>query len=339
VRADVLEFCERLRDRDGRCGAYRMAPRARCDLYASCDVAIMRTIMGEDLSQSLAAAQRAEWCDHINSFGRHHFGERGDGSYGDTMGHSTLHANGMVIGALGVLGGRQAYRISLYDDFADAGRVTPWLESLDWRRAWRASHLFWGGVHCFSCSARATMPWLEATFAWLNANLDPRTGWWRAGTDFEDRHQGLGGAAHLWPLYEHHGRKFPLPERVIDSVLALQLPNGSWLEQRNADERHHVMHYLELDALYALGLMRRFSPDYRRDDIVAAAERYGALVQDYYDHHAHELFAQHPHAVLAAVSVFGALQRLLPDVFVDDVAWSGIFSDRRLYRTRAVERL
>ncbi|HVU25690.1 MAG TPA: hypothetical protein VHE13_16285 [Opitutus sp.] len=339
VRADVLEYCERLRDRDGRCGAYRMAPRARCDLYASCDVAIMRTIMGEDLRTTVAVADRMEWSDHINSFARHDFGTAGDGSYGDTMGHSPLHANGMVIGALGVLGGWQAHPVRLYDDFAAPGRVGPWLESLDWRCAWRASHLFWGGVHCFSCSVQATLAWLEATFAWLNANLDPRTGWWRAGTAFADRHQGLGGAAHLLPLYEHHGWEFPLPERVIDSVLALQQPRGSWLEPRNADEHRHVMHYLELDALYALVLMRRFAPGYRRADIAAAAARYGALVGDYYARHAKELFALHPHLVLAAVGVFGGLQRLLPEMFVDDVGWTDIFSDRRFYRTCAVERL
>ncbi|HWA88013.1 MAG TPA: hypothetical protein VG710_17425 [Opitutus sp.] len=339
VRDDVLEFCARRRDRDGRCGAYRMAPRERCDLYSSCDVAIMRTIMGEDLRATLPAAQRMEWCEHINSFARHDFGEAGDGSYGDTMGHSALHANGMVIGALGVLEGWQAHPVRLYDDFAPAERIGPWLDSLDWRCAWRTSHLFWGGVHCFSRSVRATMEWLEAAFAWLNRNLDVATGWWRAGTAFADRHQGLGGAAHLWPLYEHHGWEFPMPERVIDSVLALQRPGGSWLEPRPAGERRHVMHYLELDALYGLALMRRFAPDYRRADIAAAAERYGRLVRNYYERHAGELYTQHPHVVLAAVGVFGALQRLLPDVFTDAMAWTGIFSDRRFYRTCAVERL
>ena len=32
-------------------------------------------------------------------------------------------------------------------------------------------------------------------------------------------------------MYEHHGRAFPYPERVIDSVLALQLRNGRWLDR------------------------------------------------------------------------------------------------------------
>jgi hypothetical protein len=339
VRADVLDYCERLRDRDGRCGAYRLAPRARCDLYASCDIALLRTIMGENLATALTAAQRAAWCDHINSFARHDFGRPADGSYSDTMGHSPLHANGMVIGALGVLGGRQPYPVQLYAAFDRPETVGPWLASLDWSGAWRTSHLFWGGVHCFSFSARAGADWLTAAFAWLEANLDPATGWWRAGTPHADRHQGLGGAAHLLPLFAHHGRRFPFPERVIDSVLGMQLPDGRWLDARDGPERLHVMHYLELDALYALVLMRQFNPDYRRDDLTAAARRYGDLVRRYYAGHAAELYSLHPHLVLAAVGAFGGLQQLLPDEFVDDVSWSDIFSDRRFYRTRDVEQL
>ena len=49
-------------------------------------------------------------------------------------------------------------------------------------------------------------------------------------------------------MYEHHGRDFPQPERLIDSVVELQLPNGRWLDRPGP----HAMHYLELDALYAL---------------------------------------------------------------------------------------
>lgn len=339
VRSDLWAYCERLRDRDGRYGAYRAGSRLRCDLYASCDIAILRTVMGENLGATLTAAERVEWCDHINSFARHEFGCAADGAYEDTLGHSPLHANGMVIGALGVLGGRQAYPVQLYACFDRPDTIGPWLDSLDWSRAWRTSHLFWGGVHCFSFSERAGAAWLQAVFAWLEANLDPASGWWRESVPHADRHQALGGAAHLLPLFEHHGRRFPYPERVIDSVLALQLPDGRWLHPHDRTERVHAMHYLELDALYALALMRKLAPDHRPDDIRSAARRYGDLVRRYYDAQAGELYSLHPHQVLAAAGVFGGLQQLLPDEFVDDVVWTDIFSDRRFYRTRDVERL
>ena len=64
--------------------------------------------------------------------------------------------------------------------------------------------------------------------------------------------------------------------------------------------------------------------------------RYGALAKVYYRDHRAALFSLHPHFVLSAVSTFGLLQQLLPDEFVDDRAWTDIFSDRQLYRTREV---
>jgi hypothetical protein len=318
VRADVLEFC---------------ALRQESDLYGSCDIAHMRTVMGEDLQATVPAARRAEWCGFINSFADP------DGGYRDRLGHSALHANGMVIGALGALGGRQPHPVRLYDEFDRPETVGPWLGTLAWEKAWSTSHAFWGGVHCFSFSARATPEWLDAAFTWLDANLDPETGWWRRGVPHQDRHQGLGGAVHLLPLYEHHHRPFPYPERVIDSVLALQLPDGSWLAPGDRSARLHVMSYLELDALYALILMRREAPGYREAEILAAARRYGRLARTYYARHAAELYALHPHYVLAAVGTFGGLQQLLPDEFRDTATWTDIFSDRRLYRTARVEQL
>lgn len=47
-------------------------------------------------------------------------------------------------------------------------------------------------------------------------------------------------------MYEHHGRPFPAPERVIDTTLALQRPDGKWRD----DESRPPLSYLELDALY-----------------------------------------------------------------------------------------
>lgn len=333
VRCDVLEHCESLRDTEVPFGAYREAPQGRCDLYSSCDVALIMAIMGESPLETLSSAQRAEWIGFINSFVA--TGNPPDGSYTDRMGQSLLHANGMVIGALGVLGGQMPHPVSLYEAFDRPEKVGPWLDSLDWNHAWPQSHAFWGGIHCFSMSGCASDEWLAAVFEWLDANMD-QSGWWRAGTPHADGNQGLGGAAHLFPLYEHHNRRFPEPERMIDSVLEMQLPDGSWLGVTYRQDPVHVMNYLDLDALYALVLMGKYAPGYRQDDIIASARRYGELAKAYYRDHRAALFSLHPHFVLSAVGTFGLLQQLLPDEFVDDRAWTDIFSDRQLYRTREV---
>jgi hypothetical protein len=329
VKEDMNQYCDRLLDREGPYGCYRTARGARPDLYASCDIAQIRAIMGENLAD-LPEEKRTEWIDHINSFVDLYYK---DGRYSDTHAHSLLHANGMVIGALSVLGGKQQLPVRLYDDFNTVEKVEPWLEQIDWVNQWRASHLFWGGMHVFSFSKHCSSAWRDVVFAWLDRNLDEQTGWWRKNVPHGNRHQPLGGSVHIIPLYQHHGRMFPYPERVIDSVLALQLPSGSWLKTDSI----HVMSYLELDALYALLYMRELAPGYREGEVNDAAVRYGRLVEAYYRSKKEQLFALHPHQVLAAVGTFGLLQALLPEQYVDDIRWSDIFSDVRFYDTASVE--
>ncbi|HEV7347360.1 hypothetical protein [Telluribacter sp.] len=314
-------------------GAYGTTSSQEVDLYASCDVAIARHIMGEALAETLTEDQKQQWIDYINSYQAPE-----DGSYTARFGHSKLHANGMVIGALGVLGGRQRYPVRLYDAFDTVEEAVPWLEQIDWAKQWSASHLFWGGIHCYSLSSACTVAWREAVFAWLNKNLDGKTGWWRKGTTYTDRHQPLGGSVHILPMYQHHDRAFLYPERVIDSVLALQLPNGRWLDRPNPKvKRQHVMHYLELDALYALQYMGTLAPGYRTKEIGKAVHHYADMVVNYWNDPQSDWQNQHPHQILSMVGTFGLLQKLLPERFVDTTPWTDIFSDIRLYDTSAVE--
>lgn len=333
IKADVLAYCEAVRDKGGPYGCYRGGPRKRPDLYASSDVAQMRAIMGEDLRHSLDELQRGEWIDHINSFVDRRPNRPGDGSYFDTHGHSSLHANGMVICALGPLGGRQILPVRLYDEFSTSKKAITWLENVDRSHQWQASHLFWGGAIPFSFSRRCPPDWCDQVFAWLDRNLDPETGWWRRGTPHADRHQPLGGSVHILPLYQHHGRRFPYPERVIDSVLALQLENGRWLATKDI----HLMGYLELDALYALEYMGSLAPNYRRTDLRDSIRRYVRIVAQYYSDKRAALFSLHPHLVLAAVGTFGLLHRLAPNEVIGNSKWTDIFSDPRFYRTQDVE--
>ncbi|HML45536.1 MAG TPA: hypothetical protein PKE04_02150 [Clostridia bacterium] len=244
-----------------------------------------------------------------------------------------MHANGMVIGALGALGGRQKYPCRLYDDFRRPEQITAWLERIDWVRQWSASHWFWGGMLCYSFSKSCTQEWKDAVRQWLLDNSDEATGYWRKGVVPGDRHQALGGFVHIVPIFEHQGWAHPYLERAVDSVLALQLPDGPWFSGKAV----FCATYLDLDALYVLAYAQRTMPDYRGTDIRLACRRYlSAILRDYASH-GDALYGQHPHHILAAVGVFGLLQQLLPDMVRDDRAWTDIFSDRRFYQTEAVE--
>ncbi len=323
IRHQVLAYTESLQVPGKPLGWYfdHESATTAPSLYASCDVAFMRTVMGEDLQKMLTPEQRQGWIEHINSFAQP------DGTYGpDRKKHSPEHGNGMVIGTLGVLGGRQKYPVRLYDRFDSPEEIGPWLEKIDWYRQWGGSHLFWGGMHCYSMSSRCTEQWRKAMFDWLDANLDPRTGWWRKGVPHFKPWEPVAGGAHIWPCYQHNHRRFPYPERVIDGILAMQRPDGSWLVYGN---------YMELDALYGLVYMSSLVPSYRRADILEAARRHGAgWVRNWPG-----FLARKPdlHVLLGAVGVFGLLQQLLPEDFVDTATWTDIFSDLRFYQTAKVE--
>lgn len=328
VRDDALAYLESIRDKDGPYGCYRRGPGRRPDLYCSIDAALMRAMMGEDLAL-LPEQQRREWIDHINSYQN-----PADGRYTDTWNHAPLHANGLAIGALAFLKGTQQHRVSLYDPFADEKKVVPWLENLDWRRIWSQSHLFWGGVIHFSFSRRCKPAFRDAVAGWLTENLDEATGWWRKGAGWTDERQPLGGAAHIWPFFQHHNLPFPYPERVIDSVLALQKPSGRWMNQPDDEPAG----YYEYDALYALEYMRSMAPGHRSDDIGAACGRFADFLSGRYQAHVSAFPKMHPHSIRPIIGCFSFLQRLCPDRFHDVVAWTDVFTNPLVYRTDLVEK-
>jgi hypothetical protein len=208
------------------------------DFYTLADWGITRTIMGEDLRR-LPDGERLPWLARMTAMQ-----DPADGSFPQFSHHSKLHGNGTAVGGIGALGGTFRHPVRLYEPFAGTERVAAWLDgAIDWSKQWSASHLFWGGMHCFACSAQAHAPWTDAVITWLDREADPATGWWRRGVAHADRHQPLGGAVHILPIYQHLGRRFPYIERTVDSTLALQLPGGNWLQGRDDG-----ITYLELDA-------------------------------------------------------------------------------------------
>ena len=326
VRKEIMAHIESLQVQGKPYGCYRSRKGGEPDLYAACDAAIIRTIMAEDLKTSLTDKQRKEWINYINSFASE------GGVYGPALrGHSDLHANGMVIGALGPLGGKQKYIVRLYNDFDTVDKIGPWLENIDWRNLWGGSHLFWGGMHCYSLSSQCTQEWRKKAFEWLDANLDEQTGWWRKGIPHAMPNrpgiEGLGGGAHIWPIYQHHNHPFPYPKRTIDSILAMQRKNGCWLEP--------FSNYMNLDALYGLAYMKSQAPGYREKDIASAVTKYGKLVMEKYP----SFIPSNPslHNILSVVGILGLLNQMDPQTFRDSIKWTDIFSDIRLYQIEAVE--
>ena len=225
VRKDMMNYIEKeLQGTDKPYGYYRQYPAdgEKYGLYGTLDISLIRTIMGEDFHSSLTNKQRKEWIDFINSFALE------DGTYSSDW-HNPTHRNGMVISALGPLGGKQIYPNTLYNEFNTVDKLIPYLDNeVDWAQLWGGSLQIWGGIIPYSLSKQSTKKWRNATFNYLNENLDPNTGWWRIGVKHTDNFQPVGGGAHMWPIYQLHNKPFPYPEKVIDGILALQLEDRTW---------------------------------------------------------------------------------------------------------------
>ena len=324
VRPSINNYFELLRFQNQPYGVYRMTPSSgTASNYATLDAAISRTIMGENFQTSLTAQQRTEWIGHIQSFARP------DGTYSDTYGHNQLHANGMTISGLGPLGGKQQYPAGpLYAPFDTVAEATVYLDTqINWSNQWGESHKFWGGLDMFSHSSAAPTGWTDAVFTWLDAGVDPVTGWFKNPSSNTN---GLGGGAHIWPIYEQFGHAFPQPERVIDTVLSMQNAAGNFAGAGFGS-------YMNLDALYALRFMRDQAPGYRTAEINSAVELHGQWMKNGLSAFLGGNPAAHP--VLAVAGDFGLLNQLAPTLFPDSTGahWSDIFTDPKLYQTAAVE--
>ncbi len=324
IEAQIRQQFDALHMPERAFGCYAAGAGQEPDSYTSLDVVLSRVIMGEDFHETLRTEEREAWCAYINSFAQE------DGTY-TCWNHSPQHANGMVIGALGPLGGKQLRAVSLYDEFNTPEKVGPWLETIDWSKQWSASHLFWGGMHCFAMSDDCDDAWRDAVFNWLDAELDPQTGWWRKGVAHSDRHQPLGGSVHIIPIYQHLGCAFPYPQQLVDSCLNLQMDNACWLAKHTTN-----LSYLELDALYVFAFCRQIIPDYRRKDVEVAVERYGNHAEAVWKQRSQEIVNAHPHHILAAVGIFGLLNQLNPQRWTHEKQWTDIFSDPRLYMVKEV---
>lgn len=333
VRDYIYNYYDKLLDKDGPYGCYREEKGGRTTLFASVEAAMRRTIIGEDLQISLTKKQRQQWIDLINSYAYQPYGKTPDGSYSDGFysrnknGHF-LWMNSKIIAALGILGGKQKFPVTFYNEFNTKEKLIDWLERYNWKWQFLSAHFFQGGITYYSFSKKCSSEWRESVFIWLNNNLDEKTGFWTKGLKPGNHYQQLGGSALLLPLYQHHNRIFPYPERLIDSILNFQFPSGRWFNVKH----RHDMNFLEYDVLYTLHYLSSLVPNYRKDDIKRAVQKYSDLVLKFWPNRG-ETFKLDKWFM----GIFAILQKMNPDKFYDDVTWTDRFGDKRFFQTDKVE--
>jgi hypothetical protein len=251
------------------------------DLYGSADMAYLLWTMGE-LEERTTAEGRAQWAALLQSC---QDPETGWFSRGNETPHFKEHATAYATGALALLGARPLH------PFRWAARITSseaqtdkWLSGIWWDEVWVGSHQGGGVAASLIMTGEAPDEWFEWYFRWLDREANPRTGLWQRAfyNRFTERPtmQDMGGAAHFWWIYQQRGRPMPYPERVIDTVLALQLESGLWDRKLVKGDFPYCINLDAVNGLKGAWLeLRGQGEEYRTRDIMNALDRYLARCQ------------------------------------------------------------
>jgi len=246
------------------------------DIYGSADMVYVLYILNL-LDERTTPEGRKEWAAFLQScqdpktgwFTIHH-----------STAHFKEHTTPYGIAALEMLGSKPLYPLS------DALRITQskgetdfWLSTILWPYLWVGSHQGGGVAAAFVMTNEAPGQWWDWYFSWLDQRVSPKTGIWEFWA-YRPFHRGplrqeMAGSPHFFWIYQHKNRPLPYPQKIIDTSLALQLPNGLWDTKRKNALYTYCM---DFDAIYNMHRawlqLRAQGIDYRTEDIKQSLDRY-----------------------------------------------------------------
>jgi hypothetical protein len=142
-----------------------------------------------------------------------------------------MHQTSTALGVLRQFGKEPTYPLTDAIQFCDSNRLEAWLEECDLGSPWiEGNRLFFVGQFLAYLRDReqpGAREALELWFRWHDERVDPATGLW--GTDAGATvANAMYGGYHQLLVYFHERRPVPLPERLIESTLSVQHPDGGF---------------------------------------------------------------------------------------------------------------
>jgi hypothetical protein len=222
----------------GRMGEYRMYPSGNVTLYASCFAAM--TLHYLNLLDNFTQAEQLEWANYINEWQDETTGSFVGPEIVDSellnprydWSHVTSHLTAHVLPALQLLGSKPKYPLKFAHNFLDKEFLEAWLKKIDWHNAWTEGNnllfvvKFLLYLRDFEGCEKADQA-LDYYFSWLDEWIDPNTGIWGTNGYCNLRYAIFGGY-HQLLVYYYCNRKLLYPERLIDSTLTIQHPDGGF---------------------------------------------------------------------------------------------------------------
>ncbi len=295
-------------------GSFRYRVSGPVSLYGTADMLISRATMG---ALDLTEEQKDRWAAVINGF---QVPRSGWYRKRYTL-HFRSHTAAYAVAALKLIDRGPTYPVrAALDVVRDRTAAVRWLERVPWSIIWPSSHIVAGLPAILIMMEAPAGAFFDWYFDWLDTHVHPATGFWSRGVLQRLKlrpivtKEELGGAFHMHFVYEALGRAWPLPNKVVDTALALQHPNGLW----DGD----VSYCIDLDGLYCLIRSSRNAGGYRADDVRVAAERYLAYAEKTLNDREF-LFARYDtsHRLTGALSAVAECARAYPELVETSRPW------------------
>lgn len=295
-------------------GEFSYLPGGEPCAYGSCDMVFSRATLG---ILDPAPGEADAWASAINGF------QRASGWYRKryTM-HFRDHTTAYAVAALTLLGRRSARPVAAAERARRSRRATErWLRSVPWSLSWPGSHAATGIPAVLHMGGQDCGDFFGWYFDWLEREVEPSTGFWsrgiahRLGILPKLSKEEMGGAFHMYYIYEARGRRWLHPERVVDAALALQNRAGFW----DGDSPYCI----DLDGVYAAIRSSRNAGGYRAGDVKAACERFIAGAASILNDKA-SLFMLYPnsHRLPGALSAIAEVAKAYPGLVTTSRPWT-----------------
>jgi len=284
----------------GPAGSYARSPgQTSVELYGISDMACILHTIGR---LKLTDKERAEWADNFNSFQHADTGMLVEKA---APTHDPLHNTAFALAAMQLLDMRPKLPVTMGPQYSDPAAF---LKTLNWKTAvYGESHKGAGIGAIYALTPElGTLDWFKAYFAATETYVDPKNGLMGQEKPATGDFDQVGGTFHYFFLYNHFNKRMPFPERRIDTLLGLQLPDGNW------DKTNKT--WLTLDGLYLMSRTLRYAP-YRNADVIAAFRRtMDQLMTDMYSPEARKTAYSGRlgvHSVTCAISIAAEAQQFL----------------------------
>jgi hypothetical protein len=274
-RDSIIRFVDACQIEDSKY-AFASTPVGPETLYASCFATMIFHYLGRLQDFELDGCK--EWAKYITAYQDEKTGlfigpeivpEELNNRKHDWE-HVTMHLTAHVLPALHLLGGRPTYPLSFAQRFVDISYLQSWLDARDWKEAWwEGNNLLFIGqflifLRDFEGITRAQDA-INLYFDWLDQQVDPQTGLW-GSNGYCSNFKAMCGGYHQLLVYYFEQRPVRYPERLVDTVLALQHWDGGFCPTGGGGACEDV------DAIDILVNMYK-QANYRRSEIRQALRR------------------------------------------------------------------